>query len=405
MRSLYMKKKIFYIGQSYPYPPDSGGRIKALNTLLSLAKEYEVFAVFVSEERQKKGSDNIFRAHGIRTKVYYRPQILAPVYHSMSRMLSNYIRGVPHVAYKYYSQEIDADVQRLIRLYDPDIVHVCHIGMTEYVRKRDIDKTYVLELENVETQLQWSRVLSTRAIFRRAYLLIEGIVSYLYEKRWYQTYDHVFAICNEDAQILRRYFRCPRVSVQSPVMRARNIPKNGWHPPSLLFVGTLGWPPNEDAIIWFIRDILPEIKRMIPEVELHVVGRSREFITRALNLPGIVYHGVCTDIDPFMAQADVFVLPFRIGGGVKMKALTAFSSGIPVVSTPIGVRGYDVLDNKHCFIVSAPDLFAVRVVQLIRDRQLSMRMSRAAKAYITHAHGSKSNTKFLQEYRRVVNRV
>ncbi len=397
-----MKKKIIYIGQSYPYPADSGGRIKTLATLRLLARMYDVTAVFVSEEKPNRASLQFFKKMGIRAKVYYLPTILQPVYKDLPKLFMNYLRGIPHSAYKYFLPEIADYVDACIARVDPDVVHVCHIGMSLYIKRKESRRVYFLELENIETHLQWSRFLYTRSWIRRVYVGIEGVVSFLFEYRKLRIYDHIFAICNEDKALVNSLFRRTHVTVQPitlslPVMPNRHADRN------ILFVGTIGWPPNEDALEWFLEKIFPLITGAMPGTTLHVVGRPYAPLEKRMrHTNGVVYHGQQSALSDYMHNAGVFILPFRIEGGIKVKALTAFAHSVPVVSTPEGVRGYQVRHGKECLIARSPEQFARFAEKIMKDKTLAATLARNARVYATTHHGRFAEHEFISGYKRKV---
>lgn len=393
------RKRVVYISQLFPYPPASGGSIKTLNTLCTLAKKYEVYAIFVSEERPGQQAVETLSRMGIHCKTFYLPSALSPVYKHLGRMVREYIHGIPHVAYKYYSQKIQTQIDSYITSVDPDIVHVCHVGMSRYITNRLSKKVYFLELENVETQLQWSRLNHTRSFIRRIYILMEGLVCVRYERNRFAVFDHIFTICDEDRQILQSWFGYTHVTTQRVVADIHKRQHIISQAPDILFIGSARWPPNEDAILWFTTVIFPIIRQQIPRARLHVVGRMHAPISNTLKgKPNIFLHGKQTDLSGYLARAKVFVLPFRMGGGIKLKALTAFTSGIPVVSTPQGMRGYAVRHNKECLIAQTPSEFAQRVIDILVNKSLSDRIVREAYQYARDHHSAQQNEQFLIHY-------
>lgn len=397
------KKKILYLGQAFPYPPDSGGRIKTLNTLRMLATTYEVHAVFISEEHVPEKSKEYIKNLGIKAKVFYKPDILRSVVFDVLTLIKNYIHGVPHIVYKYYDEAIARFINKEIQDFDPDVIHACHISMSQYVRPIQAHRLYLLELENIESQLQWSRFCYTRALLRRLYVLIEGVLVWVYEWKKFRLFDHIFCICKEDKILIHTIFRLSNATVQTPVVPARYTPRAVQSPPRILFVGMLGWPPNEDAVEWFVSRVLPIIIKKLPHVEFHIVGRPFAPLMRLMrHAPNITYHGFQKSLLPLLKSAGVFVLPFRMGGGIKLKALTAFAHGVPVVSTPMGVRGYSVEFDKDCLVATNPEQFAQKTIRVLTDPILADQLSRRVYQYAQMHHGNQQNTQFIQQYGRLV---
>ncbi len=138
---------------------------------------------------------------------------------------------------------------------------------------------------------------------------------------------------------------------------------------SLVFTGSMDWLPNEDAIQFFIRDILPRVKQQIPDVTLTVVGRnpSRRFLNEIKSHPEVTVTGRVDDVRSYMNCHTLYIIPLRIGGGTRIKAYEAMAMAKAVVSTRIGVEGLPVKHGDHVLIADEPQEFAAAVVRLLRN--------------------------------------
>src|SRR5262249_8608746 len=110
---------------------------------------------------------------------------------------------------------------------------------------------------------------------------------------------------------------------------------------TILYLGSLDWRPNLDALTLLLDDIFPRVRARVPEARLAVVGRSPpEWLRqRVRSLPGVELHADVPDVRPYLAQSAVMAVPLRIGGGSRLKILEALAAGLPVVSTRIGAEG------------------------------------------------------------------
>lgn len=154
-------------------------------------------------------------------------------------------------------------------------------------------------------------------------------------------------------------------------------------PDCLVYVGSMDWQPNEDAVLHFIDTILPRIRREIPSVTLTVVGRNpgerlRQFAARA----GVRVTGTVQDIRPFVADAAVVVVPLRVGGGTRLKIFEALAMGKAVVSTAIGAEGLPLADGTHFARADEAADFAAAVVALLRDPARRRRLGMAGRRLV-----------------------
>lgn len=396
-------KKILYLSQLFPHPPDSGGKIKTLNTVLTLAKKYKVQAIFISEERPSPADIKVLTDAGIKVKVFYSSAILASVKDDLSGLFKNFLRGIPHYVFQYTHRPAGDFIQKTIGKFNPDIIHIDHLNMAQYLPKIK-KQTWILEHHNVETYLYWTRFIHTNKPTRKLYLLMEMALTYIFEKRTLPKFDYIFAISQPEKLRLKKIFGANKVAVQPLVFPPAPVKKSPHKNPIILFVGTLGWPPNEDAVGYFIKRIFPLVEARIPRVEFHVVGRSHPPFEKTLaKQKNIIFHGYQPKLMPFLAQTDVFVLPFRMGGGVRLKALTALSAGVPLVSTPLGVEGLTLSQKKHYLSAHSDQKFADAVIAVIGSRKVANKLRINSLQYLRKHHHLNQNDKFLKEYQSIIN--
>jgi glycosyltransferase involved in cell wall biosynthesis len=395
-------KKILYLSQLFPHPPDSGGKIKTLNTVLTLAKQYQVYAIFISEEKPRAKDVKVLTDAGIQVKIFYSSTILASVKDDLWGLFGNFLRGIPHYVFQYTHPPAGKFIQQTIKQFQPDIIHVDHLNMAQYLPQEKQQK-WILEHHNVETYLYWTRFVNTTKPTRKLYLLIEMVLTYFFEKKTLPKFDFIFAISEPEKKRVEKIFGVKRVAAQPLVYPALPIKKINSKNPYILFVGTLGWPPNEDAVGWFVHKMLPIIEKAVPNVEFHVVGRSHLPFEKTLpKRKNIILHGYQADLTPFLARADVFVLPFRMGGGLRLKSLTALAAGLPLVSTSLGVEGLKLLKNKHYLHAETTEEFANQVIRVLVSKKLAKKLGLSTQPYLKKYHDNDQNRLFLKKYSNII---
>jgi polysaccharide biosynthesis protein PslH len=168
-------------------------------------------------------------------------------------------------------------------------------------------------------------------------------------------------------------------------------------PIRLLFVGTLGYQPNADAVRFLCDAIVPEVRRAGgPDVRVDVVGGGAGRALQALAAdPAIVLHGAVTDLAPLYGAADIAVVPIRAGGGTRIKILEAFAHGVPVVSTRLGAEGIAATDGVHLLLADDAQAFAAACLRLKRDPDEAAALARRAGGLVEASHGAAAITAAL----------
>lgn len=398
-----MKKKLFFISQCFPLPLDGGGKIKTFNTLQTLSKEYQIFAVFISERKAQKEDLKKFKELGIKVKVFKAVGMSESIKKNYWRLIWNYLQFRPHFVYQYRYPPAVVYIKNKIKNWQPDIIHVDHINTSQFLPNRKFlnkvlakDYKLVLENHNVDHLMFKSRFYETKKLIRKVYLFLEGSLNYLYGRVNYPRYDLVLSISESESKYLRKY--CKRVLNQRLIYPLRKVKTNKNKVYDLLFIGHLEWPPNEVALLWFGGKILPLIREEFPNLKLHIIGKENPRLESLKNNENIVFHGYQKSLNQFLAKSKIFILPFHTGAGVRIKSLTALQNGIPMVSTSLGVDGLKLVDGEDFLLANTEEEFAKKIIKLIKDKKLRDRISKNAMNFFEKNHSVKKNKDFLVQY-------
>lgn len=228
----------------------------------------------------------------------------------------------------------------------------------------------VLFAHNVEHVI-WKRLaVNERNALRRAVLELEWRKVRRSERAACSRAKAVVAVSGVDAALLLANARTANVraiptGVDTVYFTANGTPERAAH---LVFSGAMDWYPNEDAMLFFIDDILPRIRSEIAGATMTIVGRNPSARLRAAgSAADVCITGTVGDVRSFIDEGAVYVVPLRIGGGTRLKIFEALSMGKAVVSTSIGAEGLPLVDGEHYVRADDPRGFANAVVALLRD--------------------------------------
>lgn len=146
----------------------------------------------------------------------------------------------------------------------------------------------------------------------------------------------------------------------------------------LLFVGNYLHAPNVDAARWLADEILPLVRKEVPEAALDLVGVDSSGAIAPLASAQVAVHGWVDDLAPLYARARLAVAPLRYGAGVKGKVGQAIEHTVPVVGTFVAFEGMGLIDEHHVLVGESAHELAARIVRLLRDDDLCIRLARAA---------------------------
>jgi glycosyltransferase involved in cell wall biosynthesis len=146
--------------------------------------------------------------------------------------------------------------------------------------------------------------------------------------------------------------------------------------PVVVFPAHFGYPPNEEAALILVRDVMPALREACPGARLVLAGRSPTEPMREHAGPGVEITGAVADIRPYLGRATVMVMPLHRGSGTRFKAIEGFAAGLPVVSTAKGIEGLDLEDGVHFLRAETPAAIVEAIRRLQADPGLARRIAR-----------------------------
>ncbi|WP_020180496.1 glycosyltransferase [Methylopila sp. M107] len=147
-----------------------------------------------------------------------------------------------------------------------------------------------------------------------------------------------------------------------------------------VFMGNCDYPPNADAVAYLRDEVAPLLRGTRRAFRVDLIGpASDRFDDPAM---GVVGRGYVEDLGAELSRYRAFVAPLRLGGGTKLKIIDAMAAGVPVVTTPIGAEGLDLVHGEHALIAHDAASFAAHVADLLERREEGLRLARNAAAHV-----------------------
>jgi glycosyltransferase involved in cell wall biosynthesis len=205
---------------------------------------------------------------------------------------------------------------------------------------------------------------------------LEYLRTLRYELELLETMDHVQVCSEANREYVLRFAPHLAPKLEAGLRAGITVSdyeyrETGRIPDTVLFLGSFRHGPNQEALFWFVRDVLHHIVKQRPQVRFVIVG-SDPPDRHGLPYPEgpgdpIEIVGFVRDIREALGQYAVFVCPILTGSGVRVKLLEAFAAGIPVVSTRIGAEGLAASDGEYCRLADDPREFAARTLELLEN--------------------------------------
>ena len=381
---------ILFVSATVPYPAIDGGRLRVLNLVSRLCRIHKVtFLTSIASQSDEQGVEYLremgIEVVGVRTLDSGR---WSRIWGILRGLLQSFVLHKPLTVSRYYSGEMVRTLENLLRTRRFDIAHfeMLHTGQFLFALGVEGENACptVLGEQNIDSNV-WYRLAGTESnLLKKLFFYWQYRRFMGYESQMCGRFDMCVCVSAQDQERLAAL--CPGIAIEvvpNGVDLDYFEPGDAEDEMSLVFTGSMDWQPNEDAVLYFCHHILPLIRTEFPEIKFCIVGSSpTERVLKLQRLAGVIVTGLVEDVRSYIANAAVYVVPLRIGGGTRLKILQALAMRKAVVSTSIGCEGLDLQPDEHLLVADESQQFAESTIRLIRDRSLRNRLSESGGALV-----------------------
>ena len=374
--------KVLMLTPYFPYPLISGGQIRSYNLIKKLAKKHRITLFsFIREEKEKRYIPHLEKFCS-KVKVFKRRKAWSPL-----NILLAGLTPFPFLVAIYYSLTLKRAIKSELQSFDYDLIH----AETFYVMP-NIPKTKIpiLLVEQTIEYLVYQNFVQTIGPWLLKPLLYFDVLKIkFWEKHFWQKAKSLSAMSTEDKNLIQKMvnkdIRIEVIANGVDIEFFNKTKKTKTHQPTILFVGNFKWIPNLDAVNFLVKDIWPKIKREVKNAKLWIVGQNpTEQIKKLTSLKkDILVDDAVEDIRDAFSKSDILLAPIRNGRGTKYKVLEAMATNTPVVATPIGVEGIEVLDKTNVLIANNATGLAEKTVFLIKNRKFGQALAKEARELVS----------------------
>jgi sugar transferase (PEP-CTERM/EpsH1 system associated) len=357
--------RVLYLCHRIPYPPDKGDKIRAFHQLRALASRHEVDVFTLADD----GAD---MEHRQALEAYCRRLTVARINPKLARLraLPFLLTNAPLTLPYFYSAKLAAEVGEALQRRTYDRIFVYCSAMAQYV-ERASGIPIVTDLVDVDSD-KWIQYAAVRRFPFSALCRREGRCLRDYERRICERSACVLVATEREGQLARQISPDARVhvvpnGVDTAYFDPHAVPPEVG-PPTVIFTGDLSYFPNEVAVTFFVREVLPLVRQTIADVRFLIVGRNPGPRVRQLQrTAGVEVTGFVPDVRAYLARARVAVAPFSIAAGIQNKILEAMAYGLPVVATRRAAQGLAPSIAGMVEIGESAEELASQIVLLLRD--------------------------------------
>lgn len=395
------KMKILWLSHVLPYPPKAGVLLRSYHLLRGLSKGNEVDLLAFNQpalmrsftpDAEEGKVDAIKKLSDFCTiKGVYSIPSDASAWFRRWNLLMGIFRRKGYTINWLLSGEFASAVLETMRCDRYDIVHMDTLSFLPYLELVE-SVPVVLDHHNIESHMMFRRAEQEVNLLKRAYFVREARKLHKWEQFYCSKVSHNITCSDIDSQRLREIAPQAAVSTVPNAVdceyfspRRTKVTKN-----EVIFVGTMSWYPNVQAVEYLIREVWPQLLSRFPDLHLNIVGGGapESLVQLGKAAKQVTFHGFVDDIRAHINSSAAFLCPISDGGGTKLKVLDALSMAIPLVAHPVACEGIAVTHGRDVLFAQSPEDYVQALAMLLGDSDFAERLGNEGRDLVMNTYSS-----------------
>jgi sugar transferase (PEP-CTERM/EpsH1 system associated) len=378
MSNIMPKEPLLFLCHRIPFPPNKGDKITTFNLLKYLSERYLVhLGCFIDDEYDRQYINELaqFCESSFCEDICNRKQSTSGV----KALLTSEAVSTAHYRSTKFQQWVDSTITE----NDIDLLFVYSSGMSQFIECEQYQhKTRILDMADIDSD-KWRQYAENKPWYSRWIYSREQKILAKHEQQILQDFEAVTFITDEEAALFRTM--SPSSNQEKIYTLSNGVDTNYFDPqsefdltdlpplasPAICFTGAMDYWANVDAVIWFCKNVWPEVIAKVPTCTFYIVGgKPPAKVMQLKALQGIIVAGRVPDVRPYLAASTLAIAPMRIARGVQNKVLEAMAMAMPVVMTSMGQEGIQVDAAQKALVHDEPLVMAKSIIRLLEQKTI-----------------------------------
>ncbi len=381
--------RLVFVLSRVPWPLDKGDKLRAYFQMKELAKRHEITLIALSEgevhkEAKAKLSEFCSEIYFFKLNAFSR----------FFNIGAAFLSGRPFQCGYFFNATVKKRISKLINTGEYDAAFFQLVRTAEYAKGTKLRKV-------IDYQDALSAGLKRRAeragTFMRLLLKTEYKRMLRYERKIFELFDERTIITESDRAAIAHPAREEIHVIANGVDTERFYPREIRKKYDVIFAGNMSYPPNVDAAVFLVKEILDKVKKKVPGVKLLIAGANPAKEVLRLASDNVTVSGWVDDIGEAYASARVFTAPMRIGSGLQNKLLEAMATKLPAVTTPLANKALKAKAGKEIMIGETAEKLAENIAALLNDSALYNSVAQAGFDFVKKNYSWESTVMKLEK--------
>jgi glycosyltransferase involved in cell wall biosynthesis len=379
------KKSILFIT---PFQPlnNSGDSFITWGIIKGLSKINSSVEVISFKENKKTKLKTKIKNTSYFSKPWKYPSF------SLFKKLLLFFSISPFFVNKFFDHEFLEKIKNKTKNKDFDQIIIYGYAMAKYGSFLNHKKMIYLEDEDMGKIFK-ARFISEKRAIPKIFLLTEYVKSLFYQRLYFRKFKKFWILNNKNKN---SYFSKNSKKIKIPLLVQSEKICFSNKSKDIVFTGTLNWDENKQGLIWFLKDIWPDVLKKNKKSIFHIVGKNNDSdIKRVVEeSENVISHGFVDDLEDVYKKSALAVSPIWVNAGIKIKILNYLQYGLPVVASKISTEALFSLDG---IVVARKEYFAKKINSLLVDNKKRRLIARKAHENIKKNYSIKNLASFLNQ--------
>ena len=382
-------KKILIILSRVPYPLEKGDKLRAFHQIKVLSKKFDITLFAINDPATPSNSKAIEVLGKFCSRVEFVDLSWPGIWFNI---IKSFFSAKPLQSGYFFSSKAKKQLDSLIQAIQPDHIYCQLVRTAEYIK----DVKYAKTIDYMDALSKGiERRIPNASFFMKLILKIELNRLRKYESHIFDWFDDHTIISEQD-----------RGHIDHPKSLAIHVVPNGvdtdyFHPSNhkkvfdIIFSGNMAYPPNIETARYITKEVLPIVKKELPEVKLVIAGAKPPVSVLSLSSKNVIVTGWIEDMREYYKSARVFIAPMHTSIGMQNKILEAMAMAIPCITSPMANNAIKAVDGESILIGETPKEYAKHLINVLKDDQLSRKLSVKGCEFVTTRYSWEGSTSKL----------
>lgn len=303
---------------------------------------------------------------------------------------------------RFYSVDFERKIIHYLQQTDFDVIHLEGVYLATYIPaiRAHCKAAIVMRAHNLEFEI-WERLAAEQKNpLKKWYLQLLANRMKKFELDSLQLYDGLVPISVVDEAQWKAlgYQKACWTMAGSIDLSDYPLDKAAMDFPSVFFIGSLDWMPNQEGLQWFFEEVWAQVAAVFPKVRCFIAGRNAPDWFLKQQIQNVVFEGEVPNAADFIQSKGVMVSPLFSGSGMRIKIIEAMALAKPIIATSIAAEGIDCHSGENILIADNPQDFAEALIRCLENQGFAEQMGDNARQFVAKEHDTAALIEELEQF-------